>query len=100
MCLPTLALVSPFCLGTAKAVNCILLSSFGHFCSFVFHSMAAESRGPQIAAVGWAFVTISSVATILRIYCRGWVIKAFAADDWLAVAAQVCVMSQYSPAIY
>ncbi|KAH8736571.1 hypothetical protein BGZ61DRAFT_341393 [Ilyonectria robusta] len=51
--------------------------------------MAAESRGPQIAAVGWAFVTISSVATILRIYCRGWVIKAFAADDWLAVAAQI-----------
>nr|CEG03762.1 unnamed protein product [Fusarium acuminatum CS5907] len=32
---------------------------------------------------------ISSIATLLRIYCRVWVIKAFALDDWLAVAAQM-----------
>ncbi|KAH6972854.1 hypothetical protein BKA56DRAFT_492464 [Ilyonectria sp. MPI-CAGE-AT-0026] len=51
--------------------------------------MAAESRGPQIGAIAYTFVIVSSIATILRVYCRGWVIKAFAADDWLAVAAQI-----------
>ncbi|KAH7136994.1 hypothetical protein B0J13DRAFT_83053 [Dactylonectria estremocensis] len=48
-----------------------------------------DSRGPQVRAVAITFLVISSIATILRIYCRGRVIKAFAADDWLAVAAQI-----------
>ncbi|KAK8136759.1 hypothetical protein PG984_004699 [Apiospora sp. TS-2023a] len=51
--------------------------------------MAVETRGPQIAANAWAFVVLSSIATILRIYCRGWVTKAFGLDDWLAVVAQI-----------
>ncbi|KAF7558008.1 hypothetical protein G7Z17_g330 [Cylindrodendrum hubeiense] len=51
--------------------------------------MAADSRGPQIGAIAYTFVIVSSIATLLRIYCRGWVIKAFAADDWLAVVAQI-----------
>ncbi|CAJ2503689.1 Uu.00g110830.m01.CDS01 [Anthostomella pinea] len=51
--------------------------------------MTSGSRGPVIEAVTLAFLVISSIATVLRIYCRGWVIKAFALDDWLAVAAQV-----------
>ncbi|KAJ4264395.1 hypothetical protein NW762_005593 [Fusarium torreyae] len=50
--------------------------------------MAIESRGTQIAAITYTFVVISSIATLLRAYCRAWVIKAFAADDWLAVIAQ------------
>ncbi|KAK8034865.1 hypothetical protein PG993_009860 [Apiospora rasikravindrae] len=56
-----------------------------------------ETRGPQIAANAWAFVVLSSIATILRIYCRGWVTKAFGLDDWLAVAAQIMfiVFSSY-----
>ena len=51
----------------------------------------SNNRGPQIAANAWAFVVLSSIATILRIYCRGFVIKSFGLDDWLAVVAQVCV---------
>lgn len=54
------------------------------------YAMEDENRGQQIAAIGYTFAVISSIATILRIYCRGWVIKTFAADDWLAVIAQVC----------
>ncbi|KAH8878809.1 hypothetical protein GQ53DRAFT_834696 [Thozetella sp. PMI_491] len=51
--------------------------------------MGAESRGSQISAVTYSMVIVSSIATAFRIYCRGWVIKAFAADDWLAVIAQL-----------
>jgi hypothetical protein len=58
--------------------------------------MAGESRGEQIAAIGYTFAAISSVATILRIYCRGWVIRAFGADDWLAVIAQVFISFLHS----
>lgn len=54
--------------------------------------MAVESRATQIAAVAYTFVIISSIATILRVYCRAVVIKAFALDDWFAVIAQVCVV--------
>ncbi|KAI0138242.1 hypothetical protein BJ166DRAFT_490294 [Pestalotiopsis sp. NC0098] len=50
--------------------------------------MAPENRGQQIAAITYTFVIVSTIACLLRIYCRGWVIKAFAADDWLAVIAQ------------
>ncbi|KAF3762688.1 hypothetical protein M406DRAFT_26345, partial [Cryphonectria parasitica EP155] len=46
-------------------------------------------RAPQILAVAYTFLTISTIATALRIYCRGWVIKAFALDDWLAIVAQI-----------
>ncbi|KAI9151378.1 hypothetical protein HJFPF1_08580 [Paramyrothecium foliicola] len=52
-------------------------------------AMAPESRALQINAVTYTFVVLSSIATLLRVYCRAWVIKAFAADDWLAVAAQI-----------
>ncbi|KAL9563843.1 hypothetical protein ACKAV7_012015 [Fusarium commune] len=50
--------------------------------------MAIESRALQVAAIDYTFVVISSVATLLRVYCRAVVIKAFAVDDWLAIAAQ------------
>ncbi|KAH6647117.1 hypothetical protein BKA67DRAFT_639150 [Truncatella angustata] len=50
--------------------------------------MAAETRGPQIAAIAYTFMIMSSISTLLRIYCRGYVIKAFGLDDWLAVIAQ------------
>ncbi|KAK7403418.1 hypothetical protein QQX98_010831 [Neonectria punicea] len=48
-----------------------------------------DTRGPQIHAITWTFLIVSSIATLLRAYCRAWVIKAFAADDWLAVIAQL-----------
>ncbi|PQE03090.1 hypothetical protein CJF31_00002940 [Rutstroemia sp. NJR-2017a BVV2] len=48
-----------------------------------------DSRAPEIAGVAIASLVISMIGTSLRIYCRAFVIKAFAADDWLAVAAQI-----------
>jgi hypothetical protein len=54
--------------------------------------MAIESRATQIAAIGYTFLILSSIATCLRVYCRAFVIKAFALDDWFAVIAQVCII--------
>lgn len=51
--------------------------------------MAIESRATQIAAIAYTFVILSSIATCLRVYCRGWIVKAFGADDWLGLIAQV-----------
>uniref|UniRef100_A0A8H7TRK2 Rhodopsin domain-containing protein n=1 Tax=Bionectria ochroleuca TaxID=29856 RepID=A0A8H7TRK2_BIOOC len=51
--------------------------------------MAPESRGDQITGVAIFFLSLTTFASILRVYCRGWVIKAFSVDDWLAVAAQI-----------
>ncbi|KXJ89532.1 hypothetical protein Micbo1qcDRAFT_213023 [Microdochium bolleyi] len=50
--------------------------------------MAIGGRGYEVQGNGIAMLALSSIATALRVYCRGWVIKAFALDDWLAVAAQ------------
>ncbi|KAI1840394.1 hypothetical protein JX265_007215 [Neoarthrinium moseri] len=50
--------------------------------------MAVASRGTEVASITYTFLILSTIATLLRIYCRGWVIKAFSYDDWLAVAAQ------------
>ncbi|RDW69763.1 hypothetical protein BP6252_08783 [Coleophoma cylindrospora] len=47
-----------------------------------------DNRGPTIAGAAYAMAALSTVATLLRIYCRAWVSKAFGADDWLAVIAQ------------
>jgi hypothetical protein len=51
--------------------------------------MAGRSRAPEVLGVAYTFLVLSTVATLLRIYCRAWVMKGFAADDWLAVCAQV-----------
>ncbi|KAG9254598.1 uncharacterized protein F5Z01DRAFT_654303 [Emericellopsis atlantica] len=51
--------------------------------------MAIRSRADQIAGVAYTFLVMSTIATLLRIYCRAWVIKAFSLDDWLAVGAQI-----------
>lgn len=51
--------------------------------------MAVESRGPEIEGIAYGSVILSSIATLLRVYCRAWVLKAFSVDDWLAVIAQV-----------
>ena len=58
----------------------------------ISYTMAIESRATQIAAIGYTFVILSTIATCLRVYCRAFVIKAFALDDWFAVIAQVCAI--------
>jgi hypothetical protein len=51
--------------------------------------MGTDTRGPQVMANTIAMLTLSTIATALRIYCRAGVIKNFGLDDWLAVIAQV-----------
>ncbi|KAH7018203.1 uncharacterized protein B0I36DRAFT_276695 [Microdochium trichocladiopsis] len=51
--------------------------------------MAVGGRGNEVQGNGIAMLVLSTIATALRIYCRGWVIKAFALDDWLAIVAQI-----------
>lgn len=51
--------------------------------------MAAEDRGPQVAAVAILFLTLSWVAVSLRCYVRTIMMKSFGADDSLAVASLV-----------
>ncbi len=54
--------------------------------------MAAENRGPEVSGVAGFFLALSTVAIILRSYCRAYVVKAFGWDDWVAVIAWVCAV--------
>jgi len=56
--------------------------------------MSIGGRGYEIQGNGIAMVVLSTIATVLRIYCRGWVTKSFALEDWLAIAAQVSTISR------
>jgi hypothetical protein len=51
--------------------------------------MAAEDRGPQLAAVAILFLTLAWIFVSLRCYVRIVMIKSFGIDDWLAVASLV-----------
>jgi hypothetical protein len=51
--------------------------------------MAAENRGPQVSGVAGGFLALSTIAIVLRCYCRAFVVKSFGLDDWSAVAAWV-----------
>jgi len=58
--------------------------------------MAAEDRGPQVAAVAILFLILSWIAVSLRCYVRICMIKNFGADDWLAVGALVRSLEQHT----
>lgn len=49
-------------------------------------------RGPQVAGVAASFLALCWIAIGLRCYCRLVIVKSFGIDDYLAVAAQVCVL--------
>lgn len=51
--------------------------------------MAPEDRGPQVAGVAIGFLTVAWIFVLLRCYVRGFMTKAFGADDWLAVLSLV-----------
>ena len=55
-----------------------------------------ENKGPQVAGVAAAFLTLSWIAIGMRIYCRLAVVKSFGIDDYLAVVAQVRLMNAYN----
>jgi hypothetical protein len=52
-------------------------------------TVTPADRGPQVSAVAGLFLALSTIAIILRCYCRAVIVKAFGADDWFAVIAWV-----------
>lgn len=49
-----------------------------------------RDRGPQVSGVAGLFLALSTIAIILRCYCRAFVVKSFGIDDTSAVIAWVC----------
>ncbi|KAI4623708.1 uncharacterized protein J4E88_009345 [Alternaria novae-zelandiae] len=49
------------------------------------HELA--NRGPELQAVCSTFVSLAFITTVLRVYVRARIVKAFGADDWWMVAA-------------
>lgn len=47
--------------------------------------MAADNRGPELAAVTGMLLGLSAVAVFLRCYVRIFMLKLFRLEDWLAV---------------
>lgn len=52
----------------------------------------AVTNAPTIAAVGITFTTVSFFVVALRVYVRGWMIKAVGADDWIMIFTWVSLM--------
>ena len=60
--------------------------------SVVLDDMSAvviENRGPQLLAVASTFVAAATLALVLRIYVRSWVVKSFGVDDWTMTFAGI-----------
>lgn len=51
--------------------------------------MAADNRGPELQTVEWILVSIATIATILRVYTRIFIVKRFGLDDYCMVFALV-----------
>ncbi|KAF2191951.1 hypothetical protein K469DRAFT_556288 [Zopfia rhizophila CBS 207.26] len=51
--------------------------------------MAIENRGPELQAACATFVSMAFVATMMRIYVRLRLVRAFGWDDWFMVAAML-----------
>ena len=49
-------------------------------------------RGPELCGVVGFFLALSTVAILLRAYCRAFLVKNFGLDDWFAVLAYVFVL--------
>jgi hypothetical protein len=53
-------------------------------------TVTPADRGPQVSGTAAAFLALSSVAVLLRCYCRVVVVRNFGLDDWLSLASWVC----------
>ena len=49
----------------------------------------SDDRGPQLEAVVISLLVLSIIATSLRCYTMGCILKRFFIEDWLAVLALV-----------
>lgn len=50
---------------------------------------ATESRSLELRAVAIGAWVLAFVATVLRVYARAGIMKAFTTDDWLMIVAMV-----------
>ena len=46
-------------------------------------------RGPELIAVYSFFIGLTTIAVALRTYCRVYLVKNFALDDWLCIIGWV-----------
>jgi hypothetical protein len=51
--------------------------------------MAIQNHGPQVEAIGIAFLTLAWISVILRSTVRLFIIRLFRIDDWLAILVLV-----------
>ncbi|KAF1943002.1 hypothetical protein EJ02DRAFT_151838 [Clathrospora elynae] len=49
-----------------------------------------SNRGPALQAICSLFVSLAFIATVLRVYARTVIVKAFGPDDWFMVFALAC----------
>jgi hypothetical protein len=49
-----------------------------------------HSRKVAVQTVAAVFLPIATITVMLRIYVRGWIVKAFGWDDGTMVVALVC----------
>lgn len=52
---------------------------------------SSDNRALPLAAVNIAALVLASIVTALRCFVRVRLLKAFGADDWLMLAAAVCL---------
>ncbi|KAJ4207570.1 hypothetical protein NW759_013971 [Fusarium solani] len=46
----------------------------------------APTSGPQISSLAIVFTAVALLVVIMRVYVRGFMVKAFGADDWIIIA--------------
>lgn len=49
----------------------------------------SENRGPELMAVMVTFFTTSLISCLLRLYVRGFIVRAVKLDDWFMTLAMV-----------
>jgi hypothetical protein len=52
-------------------------------------TVKVAGRGPQVVGVYTLFTALTTIAVLLRVYCRTRIVKKFGWDDWFAVASWV-----------
>ena len=62
-----------------------------------FPELDAQTRVPTLIGISVAFATASTVAVGLRLYTRGFVVRALGMDDATIAFAQVCLPSNAMP---
>lgn len=50
-------------------------------------TIPVAGRGPELLGTLSLFIALSTITTILRVYCRVVLVKNFGMDDWFAVLA-------------